>query len=120
DEAGTWQIGVLGLGEVQVDLDGEFALGGELEADTDAFDAAVHQPPQWAAHRHLDAGGEVALQVTVAVPDTGFGIAITLGALRPVGSRQEMIAGAEAAAADADVAVVVVGTTAQVESEGFD
>ena len=45
---------------------------------------------------------------------------LSLGYGAPVGTAEELLAEAEAAARACDVAVVVVGTTEEVESEGFD
>ena len=47
-------------------------------------------------------------------------VSLTLGYAEPSGTPDELIAEAVVAAAEADMAVVVVGTTEEVESEGFD
>ena len=47
-------------------------------------------------------------------------VSLTLGYGAPVGTAEELLAEAEAIARASDVAVVVVGTTEEVESEGFD
>jgi beta-glucosidase len=120
DVPGTWRVGVLGVGELAVVVDGNTVFDGVIEADTDAFDAAVHQPPERAAERELAVGDEVLLEVRIPVADHAFGLAITVGAQRPVIDPAVLLEEAVAAARDADVAVVVVGTTAEVESEGFD
>ena len=49
----------------------------------------------------------------------GF-VTLALGHGRPVADEETLLAEAARVAADADVAVVVVGTTEEVESEGFD
>ncbi len=120
DTTGIWRVGVLGLGEVSIAIDGEIVFEGVVEPDTDAFDAAVHQPPERGFERHLELGGEVLLEVHVPVAEGAFGVAITVGARRPMVDPEVLIGEAVAAASDADVAIVVVGTTAEVESEGFD
>jgi len=53
-------------------------------------------------------------------PMAGFGTFFQLLLEAPHGTDDEELAAAVALAADSDVAVVVVGTTAEVESEGFD
>ena len=47
-------------------------------------------------------------------------VSLTLGYGAPIAAPDELLAEAEAVASAADVAVVVVGTTDEVESEGFD
>jgi beta-glucosidase len=120
DASGTWRVGVQGLGQLSIVVNGENEFDGIVEPDSDAFDAAVHQPPERAFDRALEIGGEVLMEVHLPVAEGAFGIAITLGAQRPVVDPAVLIDEAVAAARDADVAVVVVGTTAEVESEGFD
>jgi beta-glucosidase len=84
------------------------------------------RPPQRAVPVELDAGEELAVVLGFA-PGTagGFGgadlrmVTFQLNAARATADEQEL-GRAEALAAGADVAVVVVGTTEEVESEGFD
>jgi beta-glucosidase len=53
--------------------------------------------------------------------DPGFAVvSLSLGYGAPVGTTAELLAEAEAAARASDVAIVIVGTTEEVESEGFD
>jgi beta-glucosidase len=47
-------------------------------------------------------------------------LSLTLGYSEPIGTPEEMLDEAVRAAAEAEVAIVVVGTTEEVESEGFD
>jgi beta-glucosidase len=79
-------------------------------------------PPQAAVPVRLAAGEAVEIVVhhdlTRRAEDPAT--IIQLNADVPYGTPEEMLAEAEAAARDADVAVVVVGTTPEVESEGFD
>jgi beta-glucosidase len=120
DAAGAWRFGVLGLGRFHVSLDGATVIDEVVEPDVDAFDAAVHQPPERAAVRELGEGDEVLLEVRVPVAEGAFGISLTVGVQRPLPSDDDLLAAAVHAARSADAAVVVVGTTEQVESEGFD
>ncbi|WP_306208545.1 glycoside hydrolase family 3 protein [Actinoplanes sp. RD1] len=62
---------------------------------------------------------EVRLRQTLR-PGMGHTVATTLGHQPPGVSAEGRLAEAVAAAREADVAIVVVGTTEQVESEGFD
>ncbi|MDG4832708.1 glycoside hydrolase family 3 C-terminal domain-containing protein [Solwaraspora sp. WMMD1047] len=69
----------------------------------------------------MTAGEPVEVRLTQKVPEgmAGF-VSFTLGHAAPTGTPDELLAEAVALAADAEVAVVVVGTTEEVESEGFD
>ena len=85
------------------------------------------RPPQHGVPVVLDEGQEVELVLRHEPPgggaDTSFAVAGTTFQLNvepPYASDEEELERAVAAAADADVAVVVVGTTEEVESEGFD
>ncbi|MEZ0112388.1 beta-glucosidase [Catenulispora sp. EB89] len=91
------------------------ALGGE---DGDPIVALV-KPPERRIEAEL-AAGTTALELTASV-DSAFGLAIFgLHHEPPRPTDDELFAAAVAAARAADVAVVCVGTTDEVESEGFD
>ncbi|WP_326556266.1 beta-glucosidase family protein [Micromonospora sp. NBC_01796] len=62
---------------------------------------------------------EVTLTLQVVEGMAGF-VQFALGHAEPTADADELLDAAARAAAEADVAVVVVGTTEQVESEGFD
>ncbi|MFI7544920.1 beta-glucosidase [Actinoplanes sp. NPDC049599] len=78
-------------------------------------------PREHRAIAELTAGEpvEVVLRQTIQ-PGMAHTVSATLGHLAPGVSADGMIDEAVALAAESDVAVVVVGTTEQVESEGFD
>ncbi|PZF83825.1 beta-glucosidase H [Jiangella anatolica] len=90
--------------------------GGDLAA---AFLAppSVTEPVRLVAGRQLRIRAEFDLGPAEG-PLTAF--AVTLGLASGAADPDDLIAGAARAAADADVAVVVVGTNARVESEGYD
>jgi beta-glucosidase len=69
----------------------------------------------------LTAGEPVDVRLTLKVVEhmAGF-VDVSLGHRPPLGDEETLLDEAGAAAAAADVAIVVVGTTEQVESEGFD
>jgi beta-glucosidase len=75
------------------------------------------RPNEATADRDLSAGAELDLVCRHEV--TGTGAILRLG-LEPVVDPEDELAEAERLAAEADVAVVVVGTNEEVESEGFD
>ena len=126
--AGEHVVGASGLGRQQLTLDGEPAFDVQLELPPGTDPAEGHmRPPQHAIPVVLDAGQEVELVLRHEPPaegaDTSFAVAGTAFQLNvelPHGSDEEELERAVAAAAGADLAVVVVGTTEDVESEGFD
>src|SRR6185312_12321253 len=79
--------------------------------------------PVWLAPLDLAAGQSVAVRLEHDVhtsPMAAFGTFFQLLLEPPHGTDDEEMEAAVALAAGSDVAVVVVGTTAEVESEGFD
>lgn len=117
---GTHHLGAAGVGPFRLTA-GETALIDEvILPDSDDLAAAFLAPPHRTGEVWLTAGQEVELTLTHRVVDTGFGAAMTLGAAEDAASADEEIAAAVAAAEASDVAVVVVGTTARTESEGYD
>ena len=82
-------------------------------------------PPQARHALYLGPGeeSEIVLSHVVGSAEAaggGRGVSFQLGLQPPHGTDDEEIERAVALARDADVAIVVVGTTAEVESEGFD
>jgi beta-glucosidase len=121
EAAGEHLIGVSGTGRFRVALGGRPALDETLSLPPETDIAAAHMfPPQAAAPVVLAAGETVAVVVRHEVARDGESTILQLNADVPYGPREEMLAEAEAAARAADVAVVVAGTTDEVESEGFD
>ncbi|GAB2727687.1 beta-glucosidase family protein [Nocardia thraciensis] len=124
DRSGEWRIGVGALGHVRLDLDGETAAEGDVGFEGSDPVAALLGPPQRAVTRTLAEGQEVDVRITIgnlsAMPGLGVFLGVTLGAERPRRSPEDEFAAAVEAARTCDVAVVVVGTTEQIESEGTD
>lgn len=124
---GVHRIGVSGVGAFRL------AIGGEVRLDTriglppgaDPVEGMMRPPQEFVAVA-LRAGKEVDLVVRHEPgPAGGFadgdGDAVTFQVnLEPDADDDAELAEAVALARDADVAVVVVGTTEEVESEGFD
>lgn len=126
--SGTYLIGCSGHGRFRLTVSGDVAFDRHLSvpAGTDPTEAYT-RPPQRSAAVRLDAGQsvDVVLEHRAGSHDdqTSFvlgGISFQLNIEEPYLPDDEEIARAVALAAAADVAVVVVGTTAETESEGSD
>jgi beta-glucosidase len=120
DEPGEWRFGFTGIGEFTLLVDDQPALAEAVWPDDLNPVSAWADPPQRAVARTLDAGQTVDLVLTYQVPPGGPSTMCMLGYERPARDQAAVLADAVAAARDADVAVVVVGTTDRVETEGFD
>ncbi|MFF8955569.1 beta-glucosidase [Streptomyces sp. NPDC014894] len=124
-ESGEHLFGTRGLGSFRLTVDGEVLWDGAqaLEAGSDPFGAIFGAPAECGRAR-LTRGEpvEVSLLHTVdrAVGGPLPAIVFTLLHGEPRRDADELIAEAVEAARAADAAVVVVATTEQVESEGFD
>jgi beta-glucosidase len=123
-DAGTYQLGVSGLGRARLLVDGAEVLDTTLTPPAGADVAELLMaPPQQLTPVELAAGQSVSVLLehdVASSPMAGFGTFLQLDLEVPHGTDDEEIAAAEALAAASDIAVVVVGTTAEVESEGFD
>jgi beta-glucosidase len=122
--AGTYRLGISGLGRYRLVVDGAEVFDATLTMPEGADPAeALMAPPQQLAPVELAAGQSVTAVFDHDVfssPLGGFGTVVQLSLEPPHGTDDEEIAAATSLAAASDVAVVVVGTTAEVESEGFD
>ena len=123
-EAGTYQLGVTGIGRFRL-LTDEAVLFDETLTVRKGADVGetLMAPPVRLAPLDLAAGQSVTVRLEHDVhtsPMAGFGTFFQLLLEAPHGTDDEEIEAAVALAAGSDVAVVVVGTTAEVESEGFD
>ena len=116
-DAGPWRFGVAGVGRYALDLDGERILDVGLTLPEGDMIEVLVRPNEATADHQLAAGEEVELVCRHEV--TGTGAILRVGA-EPVVDPDDELAEAERLAAEADVAVVVVGTNEEVESEGFD
>ncbi|WP_138444770.1 beta-glucosidase family protein [Sinomonas susongensis] len=123
--SGTHRLGASGVGHITVALDGEVVADEEvrLREGADIVEGLM-LPPQLLAERGLEEGESVLLTTTFsAVPDPATGAhfwATLVNADGPHGTDDEEIAAAVELARSSDAAVVVVGTTEEVESEGYD
>ena len=122
--SGEHLIGCSGLGRFTLALGSGAPAEVELTLPPDADVAAAHmRPPQHAVPVELAAGEGVDVVLTHAVEGFPFGTpgdVFRLDVEPPVAPDDERLDRAVALAASADVAIVVVGTTDEVESESFD
>ena len=125
DVDGDYRIGASGVGRYELQLDGAVAFD-ELLALPDGADPveSLMRPPQAWADRRLAAGESVDLVLTHTVRDRQPGedliVAMQLNAEAGPGDEEDALQRAVDLAARSDVAIVVVGTSEEVESEGFD
>ncbi|MDP9888812.1 beta-glucosidase family protein [Pseudarthrobacter enclensis] len=120
--AGVHHLGVGTVGRIRLSLNGDEVFNGEIEDDTDVLGAALFDPPKTVHPVTTAAGDAVRIEAVYELP-TNQAIpftAILLGEETVVEDPQAEIDAAVEAARTADVAVVVVGTSAAIESEGFD
>ncbi|AYF75922.1 alpha/beta fold hydrolase [Nocardia yunnanensis] len=120
DTAGEWRIGFAGVGDMTLSLDGEQVLTDTvLPEGTDPVELLLN-PPQRFVTRDLAEGQQVEVLVRM-VPAGGFpALGLTCAVGRPRRAADEEFAAAVELARTSEVAVVVVGTTEQIESEGYD
>ena len=118
EASGTHEIAAAGLGACHLTV-GTTTVEGALTPDSDAADAFL-RPPEQRGTVDLVAGEPVAATLVLDLPE-GMPVAtLRLGHHPPRPDADTALQRAEAAAARADVAVVVVGTTSEIESEGAD
>jgi beta-glucosidase len=119
---GVHHLGVGTVGRIRLEVDGTEVFNGELEDDTDVLGAALFDPPQTVHTVDATAGQSVRIEALYELPqDQSIPLtAILLGEETIVSDPRAEIDAAVEAARTANAAVVVVGTNAAIESEGFD
>ncbi|MDP9393998.1 MAG: glycoside hydrolase family 3 C-terminal domain-containing protein [Actinomycetota bacterium] len=127
EEDGEHLLGFSGVGAFRLTVAGEQVLETRLELPPGADPVeGMMRPPQHAHPVQLSRGDEVPFVVRYAVESpAGASFDVNVASFQvnvepPHRSDDEEIERAVALARDADVAVVVVGTTEEVESEGYD
>jgi beta-glucosidase len=122
DATGTHQLGIRGIGRFTLRAGGQLLFDGQVKPESDDFAMAFLAPPERRAAVPLAAGDTLEVSLTYHVRLVpGFPVVtLALGYAAPIAAPDDLLAEAEAVASAADVAVVVVGTTEEVESEGFD
>ncbi|HOF36960.1 MAG TPA: glycoside hydrolase family 3 C-terminal domain-containing protein [Dermatophilaceae bacterium] len=116
-ETGPRRIGVAGIGDAEIWIEGQRVAAQTLRNEHDDEIAGLSRPPQLVLDISLTGGERVVIEFAPA-PDTIA--ALRIGLEGPARSTADLLEEAVAAARAADVAVVVVGTTEAEESEGFD
>lgn len=125
DVAGDYRIGASGVGRFALLLDGSPAFDEvlDLPAGADPVEGLMRPPQEWRLVR-LGVAESVEISLTHFLKEhqPGGDVLVSLQLNIDVTTETEdaSLDRALAAAADADVAIVVVGTTEEVESEGFD
>jgi beta-glucosidase len=124
DEATSTELGFAVAGHGVLELDGEVLIDEVVVPESDDLGAAFLAPPTATVRVELAPGVRRALCFRYEAPANdgplSGALAFTVGTAPVADDPDALIAEAARAAADAEVAVVVVGTNAKVESEGFD
>ena len=123
-ESGTVRLGFALVGTAQLHVDGRLLVESDLQPSGTDLGAAFMDPLSASAEIELVAGTPVDIRFVYDLRGrSGFAanaMALQLGTEPADIDEDALIAAAAEAAARADVALVVVGTNAKVESEGYD
>jgi beta-glucosidase len=119
---GVHQLGIRGIGQFTLTADGQTLFDGAVQPDSDDIAMMFLSPPEQRTPVPLDPGQrlDVSLTQQVSLVRDFALVSLSLGYGAPMAAADDLLAEAEDNARAADVAVVVVGTTDEVESEGFD
>jgi beta-glucosidase len=121
DESGEHLFAVSGFGTFRFTVGDEVIFEGSLHRPGATRGELLLNPREHRAGVLLSAGVAVPVVLEQTLQrGTAHTVATTLGHRAPAPDADGMIEEAARLAAESDVAVVVVGTTEQVESEGFD
>lgn len=120
DETGRWCVGVGGTGHHTLVLDGATVFDGVIAFHGDDIATVNLAPPYADVDVDLVAGQLVDVVARHRVGTALFGVSLSLAVRRPQQDGTAELERAVRAAREADVAVVVVGTTTAEESEGAD
>ncbi|MCP2031161.1 beta-glucosidase [Okibacterium sp. HSC-33S16] len=123
EESGDILVGFAAVGVGRIYIDGELVREATVESVGTDLGAAFLAPPSASAPVAVRAGEpiEIKVEFDTSGPTALDGVlGITIGIEPDRSNPDALIAEAVAAAREADVAVVVVGTNAKVESEGYD
>lgn len=122
EESGSLRIGFAGLGTAVLRIDGKTVLDEEIAMAGDDLVSGVLNPPTRTVEVELEARQRVQLELDLVPFLPGgfpFGL-VSLGTDSVFGDPAIELQRGIDAARDADVAIVVVGTSEAIESEGFD
>lgn len=118
-EEGVHTFSVTGVGDHELRIGGTVAPVALARGDRDPVEA-VMRPPEHRVEATLRAGEPVDVELRHALTGDGPFASFGIGHQAPRLSDDGELAASVAAAREADVAIVVVGTNPEVESEGFD
>jgi beta-glucosidase len=127
-ESGRYRVGTSGLGDFRLIIDGETLFDETITLPLDAdMVEGIMKPPQQLAVVELEGGRDVPVELSYRTTggETMLGgaevamLTVQLN-VEPVIDERSEFDHAVSLAAESDVAVVVVGTNEEVESEGFD
>jgi beta-glucosidase len=117
--SGTHRLSAAGVGGLTLTADGVTVIDGTTAVPEDPVEAMT-RPGELRADLWLESGSRTRLRLEFRPAADGDGpLAVRLG-LVPAAQDEVLLAEAEATAAGADAAVVVVGSAELTESEGFD
>jgi beta-glucosidase len=123
-ESGPVRVGFATVGHGKIYLDGELVVDEVAESEHTDLGAALMAPPTAAGEVSLTAGTPVELRFEYDLAGRTGPLAellwLRFGTEPTAVDADALIAAAAQAAAEADVALVVVGTNSVVESEGYD
>lgn len=121
-EPGTHRVGAAAVGHVTVHADGTVVLDTEAVLTGDEGPgAAIFEAPSVTGEVGTDGPVDLVFRFRPSGGEAGMALfALTVGTETVVADPQAEVAAAAALAAACDVAVVVVGTSDRIESEGFD
>jgi beta-glucosidase len=116
---GPYLLGAAGVGRLRLTVDGVAVIDDVTVVPDDPVEAMT-RPGELRAALWLEADADAWLRLEFTPAADGAGpLTVRMGAV-PAGDDDQMLAEAEALAAGADAAIVVVGSAELTESEGFD
>jgi beta-glucosidase len=119
DESGNHLLSVSGVGGLRLEVDGVTVID-DVTAIPDDPVEAMTRPGELRAAVWLEAGVPTRLRLEFTPAADGAGPLATRLGIVTAADDDDLLSAAEKAAAEADVAIVVVGSAELTESEGFD
>jgi beta-glucosidase len=120
DTAGIWRFGVAGVGDCRLELNGQVVLDEVVRPERPSFASSFLDPPRRSVDRELAAGEQLDLVLRHRPEHADDFVKAVLGFRPPEAEPDEELARAVALARAADVAIVVVGSNEESETEGRD